>query len=148
MRLFLILPVLAALAALGLRPVENADQAAVDRAVRDYVEAIYQVKPELIERSVHPALEKIGMYRPDDSKEYGLPGKMTFEQLRALAGKWNASGTQGADLTYEVEVLDVLDMTASAKLSAKWGVDYMHLVKSGGQWTILQILWQSHPPKS
>jgi hypothetical protein len=89
----------------------------------------------------------MGLYRPDDSKEYRLPGVMTFEQLRALAGSWNADGAQGADLTYEVEVLDALDVTASAKLSAKWGVDYMHLVKSEGRWKILQILWQSHPPK-
>ena len=38
----------------------EAEREAVERAVRDYVEAIYQTKPELIERSVHPALEKIG----------------------------------------------------------------------------------------
>ena len=39
----------------------TADRAAVDRAVRDYVEALYQAKPELIERSVYPALEKLGL---------------------------------------------------------------------------------------
>ena len=125
----------------------STEREAIERAVKDYVEALYQAKPELIERSVHPALEKIGLYRPDDSKEYRLPGGMTFEQLRALAGTWNVDGAQGSDLTYGVEVLDALDVTASAKLTAKWGIDYMHLVKSEGRWKILQILWQSHPPK-
>lgn len=131
----------------ALRSSAAAEREAIERAVKDYVEALYQVKPELVERSVHPALEKMGLFRPDDSREYRLPGVMTYEQLRALAGSWNADGAQGADLTYEVEVLDALDVTASAKLSAKWGVDYMHLVKSEGRWKILQILWQSHPPR-
>jgi hypothetical protein len=134
-----------ALGAPGAR--ESAEREAIERAVTDYVEALYQAKPELIERSVHPALEKLGLYRPDDSKEYRLPGVMTFEQLRALAGTWNPNGEQGSDLAYAVEVLDALDVTASAKLSAKWGVDYMHLVKSEGRWKIFQIVWQSHPPK-
>ncbi len=124
----------------------TAEREAVERAVRDYVEALYQVKPELIERSVHPALEKIGMYRPDNTTSYRLPGKMTFEQLRDLAANWNKDGSQGKDLTYDVVVHDVLDISASAKLSAKWGVDHMHLSKSGGSWKIVQILWQSHPP--
>ncbi len=122
------------------------ERAAVERAAKDYVEALYQVRPELIERSVHPALEKMGLYRPEDQTAYRTPGKMTFEQLRELAGLWNKDGQQGQDLTYEVQVLDMLDVTASVKLSAKWGVDYMHLVKSGGEWKIAQILWQSHPP--
>jgi hypothetical protein len=138
---------LSAFALAAFRAPASTEREAIERAVKDYVEALHQVKPELVERSVHPALEKMGLYRPDDSKEYRLPGVMTYEQLRALAGSWNADGAQGADLTYEVEVLDALDVTASAKLSAKWGVDYMHLVKSEGRWKILQILWQSHPAK-
>ena len=121
----------------------NAEHAAVERAVRDYVEGIYQVKPELIERSVHPALEKFGTWRPDGQAEYRIPGKMTFEQLVALAGSWNAEGREG--LTYEIEVLDALDVTASAKLTADWGIDYMHLMKRDGTWKIVQVLWQSKP---
>jgi hypothetical protein len=42
----------------------------------------------------------------------------------------------------EVVVLDVLDKTASAKLVADWGVDYMHLAKVDGRWMIKNILWQ------
>ena len=140
---------LAAVALLGLSagPAGPADErAAVEQAVRDYVEALYQVKPELVERSVHPALEKIGLYRPADSAAYRTPGKMTYDQLRELAGYWNKDGKEGKDLTYQVQVLDVLDVTASAKLTAKWGIDYMHLAKSDGRWKIVQILWQSHPP--
>lgn len=44
-------------------------------------------------------------------------------------------------------MFDVLDQTASAKLTAMWGVDYFHLAKYDGQWKIVNILWQEPPPK-
>ena len=111
----------------------------------DYVEAIYQGKPDLIERSVHPALVKRGFYRPDDASEYRAPALMSYEQLVDLAGWWKDT-KEGEELTFAVEVLDVLDVTAAAKLTADWGIDYMHLAKVDGRWMIVQVLWQSHPP--
>ncbi len=145
-KLLIVLALVFGLSSPATRRAPASEREAVERAAKDYVEALYQARPELIERSVHPALEKMGLYRPDDQKAYRTPGKMTFEQLRELAGQWNKDGQQGKDLAYDVQVLDMLDVTASVKLSAKWGVDYMHLVKSGGEWKIAQILWQSHPP--
>ncbi len=145
-KLFLALALVLGLSSLMLRRDHEAEREGVERAVRDYVEALYQVKPELIERSVHPALEKMGLYRPAEATAYRTPGKMTFEQLRELAGQWNKDAKEGKDLAYEVQVLDVLDVTASAKLRAKWGIDYMHLAKLDGRWKIVQILWQSPPP--
>lgn len=147
---------LSLLASIGLsfgpRPQDSAtadpDRAAVERAVRDYVEALYQVKPELIQRSVHPALEKLGLYRPSDTAPYRTPSRMTFDQLVELAGGWNRDAREGKDLTYTVDLLDVLDVTASAKLTAKWGVDHMQLAKLGGEWKIVHVLWQSHPVKN
>ncbi len=50
------------------------------------------------------------------------------------------------DAPKNVEVLDVLNQTASAKLTASWGIDYMHLAKYDGKWKIVQVLWQSPPP--
>ncbi len=123
----------------------SADHAAVERAVQDYVEAIYEVKPELIERSVHPALVKRGSYRPADAAEYRMPSIMTYEQLHELAGYWNADDQRGADLAFSIDVLDVLDVSASAKLTADWGIDYMHLEKRDCAWKIVHVLWQSHP---
>jgi len=136
--------------ALSLRPVTAPaadERAAVERAVKDYVEGIYEARPELIERGVHPALVKRGTYRPEGSDEYGIPGIMTYEQLVDLARRWNEGGAQGTDLGYTIEIHEVLDRTASAFLSAKWGVDHIQLIKTDGQWKIIHVLWQSHPPK-
>jgi hypothetical protein len=132
--------------ALPLFTMSNADEdrAAVERAVKDYVEGIYQVKPELVERGVHADLAKLGFWRADETTEYRGPMSMTKQQLVELSKEWNA---EGRELTYEVELLDVLDKTAAAKLTAHWGIDYMHLMKTDGKWQIIHVLWQSPPPK-
>ena len=118
----------------------------IEAAVLDYVEGIYDVQPDRIERSVSKDLVKYGYWRASADAEYG-GSAMNFEQLKALAGSWNANNRQKlTDKTpKEIKVLDVLDKTATAKLTAQWGVDYFQLEKSGDKWMIRHVLWQSHP---
>ena len=123
----------------------DADRDAVRQAALDYVEGIYNVQPERIQRSVHPSLVKRGFYKKDASTPY-VEMPMTYDQLVKLAGDWNKGGKRDTKIK-EVAVLDVLDQTATAKVTAMWGIDYMLLGKYDGQWKIVQILWQSHPPR-
>ncbi len=122
------------------------DEAAVRAAVLDYVEGVYEVDPARIERSVHPELAKRGFGRREATGPYGeIP--MTFEQLVKLAANYNKDGEIPAGAPKEVIVYEILDQTASIKLIADWGIDYMHLAKYDGKWKIVNVLWQSHPPK-
>jgi hypothetical protein len=124
---------------------EANDEQAIREAVLDYVEAIYDVEPDRIDRSVATDLVKRGYWRPDTSGEF-REFPMTFEQLRDLSANWNANGHVDASTAVkEVIILDILDKTASAKLVADWGIDYMHLAKLDGKWMIKNILWQSPP---
>ncbi len=133
---------IAALASGAGRIEQNADHKAIERAVLDYAEAIYEVKPELVDRSVHRELAKRGFIRGQDGTYREAP--MTFAQLRTLAEKWNAQGRVNAKTARkEVVVLDLLDQTASAKLTASWGTDYLHLGKYNGEWKIVNIIWQT-----
>ncbi len=133
---------IAAVATGAARSEQNADRKAVERAVLDYAEAIYEVKPELVDRSVHPELAKRGFMRGQDGTYREAP--MSFAQLRTLAERWNAQGRVNAKTARkEIVVLDLLDQTASAKLTAQWGVDYLHLAKYDGEWKIVNILWQT-----
>jgi hypothetical protein len=122
------------------------DRDAVRQAALDYVEGIYNVQPERIERSVHPKLVKNGFYKKDATAPY-VEMPMTYEQLVKLAAGWNKEGKRDTSIK-EVAVLDVLDQTAIAKVTASWGIDYMLLGKYDGRWKIVQILWQSHPPRT
>ena len=118
------------------------DRELVHSAVLDYVEALYDVAPKRIERSVDPKLVKYGFGRRSPEQSYrGL--EMTYEQLVELAGRWNAEGKVAEDAPKKIEVLDVLPHIACAKLTAQWGTDYMQLVKQDGEWRIRHVLWQT-----
>ncbi len=120
----------------------EADVEGVEAAVRDYVEGVYEVDPDRIRRSVHPYLTKFGFARRSPDDEYRVI-PMTFDQLVELAAEYNADGRIPEDAPKEIVVLDVLDKTAAAKLTASWGVDYFHLAKYDGRWKIVHVLWQS-----
>lgn len=121
-----------------------ADRQAVEQAVLDYVDALYQVDAARIDRSVHPELAKRGFLARGGGAY--AESTMSFEQLRSLAERWNSAGrVDPAKAPRTVKVLDVLDQTASAKLTAHWGVDYMHLARYDGRWMIVNVLWQSPP---
>jgi Putative lumazine-binding len=125
----------------------NSDKDAVRAAAMDYIEALYQAQPDRIARSVHPKLTKLGFSKKQGASEYS-ESPMTYDQLFNLAGSWNKDGKRPvATAPKEVAVYEVLDQTASVKVTALWGIDYMHLAKYDGQWKIINILWQAHPPK-
>jgi hypothetical protein len=123
-----------------------ADRAAVQQAALDYVEGLYEADVTRIERSVHTGLQKRGFWRESPSLPWGPQSTMTYEQLIALAKTWNAKKDRDTSIK-KVDVYEVLDQTASAKVTAMWGIDYLHLAKYDGRWKIINILWQAHPAK-
>jgi hypothetical protein len=125
----------------------NSDKEAVRQAAMNYIEALYQAKPELIEKSVHPDLSKRGYFRKKGEQTFSNE-PMSYQQLYDLAGKWNKDGKRPIEKApKDVVVYEVLNQTASAKITAFWGIDYMHLAKYDGTWKIVNILWQEPPPK-
>ena len=124
------------------------DREAVRQAMLDYVEGIYNVQPERLERSVHPDMVKRGYYRKQASDTDFFFAPMTREQLITLSANWNKERKRPIDrYPKDAIVYDVVNQTASGKVVAMWGIDYMHLAKHEGRWKILNILWQEPPPK-
>lgn len=124
---------------------KNTDRELIRRAVLDYVEGVYEVDPAKIARGVHPELAKRGFFAERGETAYA-EYKMTFAELVELSKKYYAKTKPPADAPKEIVIFDVLDKTASVKLTATWGIDYMHLGKYDGKWMIVNVLWQS-PPK-
>jgi hypothetical protein len=123
----------------------TSDREAVKQAATNYVTAVYESRPELIEKSVHPQLTKYGFMRQQDGTY--KQGQMTYTQLLDVARTWNKDKKRDTSIK-EIQVLDVLDQTATAKIRAQWGIDYMQLAKFDGTWKIINIIWQTHPPSS
>jgi hypothetical protein len=118
------------------------DREAVRQAVLDYVEGIYEVDPARVARSVHPELAKRGFYRRDAATPFS-ESTMSFDRLQQVAQNYNKEGRLPKDAPKDIVVYDVLDQTATVKLTAAWGIDYMHLAKYDGTWKIVNVLWQS-----
>ena len=138
---------LALLAAVALAaPALAGDEEEIRQAVLNYANSAYDVRPDLVEASVHPKLQKIGYVKRGDMTEYRELW-MNFYELRELVAGWNKEGRfDTATARRDVTVLDRLDQTAVARLDAEWGIDFFQLAKLDGTWTIMNVIWQSYPP--
>ncbi|MEX0289494.1 MAG: nuclear transport factor 2 family protein [Flavobacteriaceae bacterium] len=123
------------------------DITGVKAACYDYINAFYKADTTFAYRSVHKSLRKTGFYFDEEKNTYSEQLEMPFDQLVSLAKRWNGTGKRADDSTPKsVEIFEVSDKTAMAKVTAVWGIDYISLMKIEDKWMIVNVLWQS-PPK-
>lgn len=127
---------------------QTADEvASVRQACFNYIDAFYKADTTLAYQSVHPTLQKRGFSFDQKTRSYSKQMEMPFPALIRLAKVWNKEGKRAsADSPRKVDVFDIADKTATAKVTAVWGIDYLHLIKENDRWMIVNVLWQS-PPK-
>ena len=125
-------------------PAQGGDRAAVRRAVLDYVEGFYEGDTAKLLRSVWPQVRKYGYgSRPGgyEGQAMAFPGGFVDYANGVRTGRYKTPPNARKDVT----VYDVQDQTASAKLDAWWGTDYLLLARENGRWMITHVLWQSRP---
>ena len=121
---------------------KSGDTEAVRRAALDYVEGFYEGDTVKLVRALRPEMYKYGFWKNSDTSAYA-GSQMTFAQALAYANRVKARNTPApASAPKTVQVLDVMDQTASVKLTAQWGIDYLLLAKYDGRWMITHVLWQ------
>jgi hypothetical protein len=143
-RLTIVLLVVAATAT-ATTVTAQTDEQAIRQAVLNYADSAYFVKPELVEKSVHPKLQKIGyvLREGEDYRELW----MNYYELKELVSYWNAEARFDPETARrEIKILDRLDQTAVARLDAEWGIDFFQLAKIDGTWKIMNVIWQTYPP--
>jgi hypothetical protein len=124
-----------------------ADREDVRRAVLDYVEGFYEGDSAKLARSIRPEVYKYGFWKGRDSTRYAGE-QMTWPEFFSYARGIRDNKRQApATAPKRIELFDVQDQTASAKLTAFWGIDYLLLGKYNGKWMISSVMWQSLPPK-
>jgi len=134
-----------ALATLVGRPVraQTGDREAVRRAVLDYVEGFYEGDSAKLAHSVRPEIFKYGFWKARDSTRYAGE-QMKYQEFFDYARRVKQNNRQAPPTAPKtVEVYDVQNQTASAKLTAFWGTDYLLLGKYDGTWMISSVMWQS-----
>ena len=123
-----------------------AEREAVRRAALDYLEGFYEGDSTKHIRSIRPEVFKFGFSRQADSTFRGM--RMTWEGFHAFTNRVRTNKTfAAADAPKQVEIYDVQDQTASAKVTAWWGIDYLLMARFDGKWMITHVLWQSPPKK-
>ena len=87
-------------------------------------------------------MNKYGYWLESDTTEYvGEP--MPWDEVIGYAQRVGERGNQAApDAPKLIQILDVQDQTASAKLTAWWGTDYLLLARHDGRWMVRMVLWQ------
>ena len=122
--------------------------AGVRQACFNYIDAFYKADTTLAYQSVHPSLQKRGFAFDQKTGRYSNQLEMPFPALVRLAKTWNKDGKRtNPDSPRAVDVFEVADKTAVAKVTAVWGIDYIHLIRENDRWMIVNVLWQS-PPRS
>ncbi len=124
---------------------QPADRDAVRRAAMDYIEGFYEGDSTKLVRSVSPEVRKNGYARGRADSTYRASAMPYPDFMRFAAGVRAGRNRPPADAPRRVELFDVQDQTASVKVTAWWGTDYLLLGKENGRWMITHVLWQSAP---
>lgn len=118
----------------------------VTEAANNYINTFYKVDTTLAYKSIHPKLRKVGWWFDKKKNSYADASEMPFDRLIGLAKRWNLKGDRAdASSPKKVEILDVCDKIAVAKVTAVWGIDYLNMVNTEDGWKIINIVWQSQP---
>ena len=122
------------------------DREGVTRAALDYIEGFYEGDTAKLVRSIRPDVFKYGFDWVAKDRHYEGE-RMSWDEILGYARRFKANNRRTPDTAPKaVNILDMLDQTASAKVTAWWGTDYLLLAKYEGRWMISHVLWQSKPP--
>lgn len=115
----------------------------VERACLDYIEGFYEGDTVKLQRSIKAGLYKYGFWKNDSTGKYEPDGNMTFQQAVNYAKRvFERKNFAKSDSPKKVEVLDIMNCIAAAKVTAWWGVDYILLSKQDNKWMIEEVLWE------
>ena len=124
-----------------------ADKAKVSKAMMEYIEGFYEGDSSKIINCISPEVVKYGYWKNKKTGKYDGEA-MSYKQMIDYAVDTKAKNKQTKPGTIKkVQVFEVQDQTASGKVTAWWGTDYILLEKVNDKWMIRMVLWQGHLKK-
>ena len=122
------------------------DENQVRLVLENYIKSIYDADSTLVETIADSSLQKSGHYYSHQRKRWSYEN-MDFAGLQHTAATYNKKGLLPDWAPAEIEIFEVKEKVASAKIKAIWGFDYVLLSKQDGQWIMDKVLWQSYSPE-
>ncbi len=116
-----------------------ADSAAIRTTALDYIEGWYSGDPVRMERALHPELVK-RILVVDQERGFAFLDQMGKSRL--VGGTRAGFGRQvpESDRRTDVAILDVFGNAASVRIDAGGWIDYLHMVREGDRWSIVNVL--------
>jgi phosphohistidine phosphatase SixA len=121
----------------------SSDKTEIETTLNNYIDGFYKGDVDKLKSALKPRLNKFGYLKDKKTGNFEYYQHMSYEQALAFAQKMKDEGTlRDENKIRKVEVLDIGNHIASAKVTASWGVDYMTLSKDSGKWMIEQVIWE------
>lgn len=114
----------------------------IKRVALAYLESQHEPNPKSMENALHPLLVKRSVFRNKAANKDYI-SETHAENMVILAETYNVKKDKfPKNPQKEVKILDATERTASVKVTADEWIDYMHIVKTNGEWKIINVLWQ------
>lgn len=123
------------------KQVSREDSVNIKEVSLGYLVALQELKPDLMKKVMHEQLAKRTVGYDREAKKENIR-ETTYQQMLDFAVDWNKSGTKFPfDPNNQVTILDIYNRMATVKLFSDNWVEYLHLVKTNGEWQIINLIW-------
>lgn len=127
----------------SLSQAQSEDEAAITQTCMNYIEGFYEGDTAKLMSCLQPSLYKIGYVKRRGAEKHTFNSQLTYEQAIALARNVQEKKQFApADAPKKVEILDIMEHIAAAKVTGRWGIDYVLLSRKGDGWIIEEVLWE------
>jgi hypothetical protein len=120
----------------------SADEAAIRHVARDYLESWLDGEGERMHGALHPMLAKRGLDYSADAAPTGVHHLDTEYMVASAARGPRPQFSRNIEIT----ILDLADNIASVKVLSEPFVDYLHVAKIDGRWSIVNALYEDRDP--
>ncbi len=122
---------------------DTSDKTQIETTLNNYIDAFYKGDTIKLKEAIKPRLNKFGYWKNETSGNYEYYAHMSYDKAMDFVQKMKDDGkTRDENKIRNVEVLDIGNHIASAKVTATWGIDYVLLSKDEGKWMIEQVIWE------
>jgi hypothetical protein len=122
---------------------QESDTGRIEQTCMNYFEGFYDGDSTKIKSSIKPSLYKYGYWKKTNTEVYMGDGHMTFQQAIDCSNDvLKNKNFAKSNAPKKVNVQDISNHIAAAKITAWWGTDYILLYREGDKWMIEQVLWE------
>lgn len=111
------------------------DSDLITQTVLNYVEGWYEANGERMSQALHPQLAKRGL-----NPEGGI-WDVSRDWMIEATTKGQGRNANPETARKEITILDQTPTMASVKLVSEEFDDFLHLLKTNGEWKIINALW-------